>query len=88
MIDFVTDLPILTNWKDNNYDSILDIINRVIKIIYYKSAKITINAPSFADVIIDIVMRHHNFPNLIVTNRKSILISKFWLLQCYFFNIN
>ena len=55
--------------------------------IYYKLVKITIDTPGLAKVIIDVVVRHHGFPDSIVTDRGSLFISKFWLLFCYFLDI-
>lgn len=55
-IDFVTSLPILVDWKKNNYDSILVIVNWLIKMVYCKPVKTTIDAPGLAEVIIDVVV--------------------------------
>ena len=55
--------------------------------IYYKFVKVTVNTPSVAEIIIDVIMRYHGFPNLIVTNQKLFFTSKFCLLLCYFFDI-
>ena len=55
--------------------------------IYYEPVKVTINAPGLAEVIINIVVRHHSLPDSIVTDRGSISTSKFWLLLCYFLGI-
>ena len=33
-MNFVTGLPIWTNWKGDNYDSILVIVDRLTKIVY------------------------------------------------------
>ena len=52
-MDFVTGLPISTDWKRNSYDSILVIVDRLIKMVYYEPVKITINVPSLTEVIID-----------------------------------
>ncbi len=41
--DFVTRLPVSTNWKDKPYDSILVIVNRLMKIVYYEPVNITIS---------------------------------------------
>ena len=88
LINFVTGLPILTNWKENSYDFILVIIDQLTKMVYYKPIKITINAQGLAEVIIDIVVYHHGLSNSIVTNRGSLFTSKFWSSFCYFFSIN
>ena len=55
-IDFVTGLPILTDWKGDSYDSILVIINRLTKMVHYKLVKITINVPGLAEVILDMLV--------------------------------
>ena len=51
-MDFVISLLILTNWKNNSYNSIFVIVNRVIKVVYYKPIKIIIDIPDLAEVII------------------------------------
>ena len=67
-IDLVTGLPLSTNWKDKTYDSILLIVDRLIKMVHYEPVKLTIDAPGFAEVIIDVVVRHHGLPNPIISN--------------------
>ena len=87
LMDFVTGLPILTDWKGDNYDSILVIVNGLTKMVDYKSVKVTFNAPGLAKVILDVVVRHHGLPDLIVTDRGSLFTSKFLSLLCYFLGI-
>ena len=55
--------------------------------VYYKPVKITFDVPGLVKVILTIVICYHSFSNLIITNRGSLFISKFWLLLCYFFGI-
>ena len=86
-MDFVIELPILTNWKGDNDDSILVIIDWLTKMVYYKPVKIAINTSDLADVIIDIVVRYHDLSNLIMMDRGSLFTSKFWSLLNYFFSI-
>ena len=80
-------LPILTDWKGDSYDSILVIVNRLTKMVHYKPVKVTINAPSLTEVIINVVVRHYGLPYSIIINRKSLFILKFWSLLCYFLGI-
>ena len=54
---------------------------------YYKLVKITINAQRPAEVIINVVLWYHDFPDSIINNRKAIFILKFWFLLCYFLGI-
>ena len=86
-MDFVTGLPILTDWKGDSYDSILVIVDRLTKMVHYKLVKVTINAPGLAKVIINVVVRHHGLPDSIVTDRGSLFTSKFWSSLCYFLGI-
>ena len=67
-MDFVTSLSILMNWKGDSYDSIFVIVNRLTKMTHYKLVKVIIIIPDLAEVIINVVPRHHNLPDSIVTN--------------------
>ena len=87
LIDFFTGLPILPDWKGNSYDSILVIVDRLTKMVYYEPVNVTIDALGLAKVIIDIVVRHHGLPDSILTDRALLFISKFWALLCYFLDI-
>ena len=86
-MNFITGLPILTDWNRDSYDLILVIVDRLTKMVYYKSVKVTIDAPGLAEVIIDIVMRHHGLPDLIVTDRGLLFTSKFWSSLYYILGI-
>ena len=50
-------LPVSTDKKRDSYDLIFVIVDWLIKLVYYKSVKVTINTSSFAEIIIDIVVR-------------------------------
>ncbi len=86
-MDFVTGLPISANWKGDNYDLILVIVDRLKKMVHYEPVKITIDTLGLAEVIINMVVRHHGVPESIVTDRDSLFISKFWSSLCYFLRI-
>ena len=82
-MDFVTGLPLFSNWKGHSYDSILVIVDRLTKMLHYDPVNVTIDAPGLAEVIIDVVVWYHGLPDSIVTNRGLLFISKFWSLLCY-----
>ena len=86
-MDFVTELLILTDWKGKSYDSILVIIDRLIMMVHYKSEKITINASGLAEVIIDVMIRHHGLLDSTITDQGSLFTSKFWSSLYYFLGI-
>ena len=86
-MDFVTGLPILTDWKGDSYDSILVIVDRLTKMVHYQPVQVTIDAPKLAEVILDVVVWHHGLPDSIVSDRGSVFTSKFWSSLCYFLSI-
>ena len=87
LINFVRNLLLFTDEKSNSYDSILIIVNRLTKIVYNKSLKVTINISSLAEVIINVVMQYHGLLYSIISDRGAIFMSKFWFLLCYFLDI-
>ena len=86
-MDFVTSLPLSADWKGDNYDSILVIVDRLTKMVHYEPVKVTIDAPGLAEVIIDVVVWHHGLPDSIMTDRSSLFTSKFWSSLCYFLEV-
>ena len=86
-MDFVTGLPVLTDWKGDSYDSIFVIVNRLTKIIHYNPVKVIMDVLGLTEVIINVIVRHHSFLDPIVINQRSLFTSKFWSLLCYFLGI-
>ena len=86
-MDFVTGLPQSADWRGDGYDSILVIVNRLTKMVHYEPVQTTITAPALAEVILNVVVRHHGLPNSIVSDRGSVFTSKFWSSLCYFLSI-
>ena len=86
-MDIVTGLPLSADWKSNNYDLILVIVDRLTKMVHYKPVKVTIDASELAEVIIDVVVWHHGLSNSIMTDRGLLFTSKFWSSLCYFLRV-
>ncbi len=86
-MDFVTGLPVSTNWKSETYDSILVIVNRLTNMVYYELVKVSIDALALAGVIIKVVVQHHGLPDSIVSDRDSVFTSKLWSSLYYFLGI-
>ena len=84
---FVMGLSISTDWKGDNYDSILVIVDWLTKMMYYEPVKVIIDAPGLAKVILVVVVQHHGLPNSIVSDRGLFFTSKFWSSLCYFLGI-
>ncbi len=86
-MDFVTGLPISTNWKGDTYDSILVIVDRLMKMVHYEPVKVTIDGPGLTEVILDVVVPHYGLPDSIVSDQGSVFTTKFWSSLCYFLGI-
>ena len=86
-MDFVLELPESADWERDSYDSILVIVDRLTKMVHYEPVLTTITAPWLAEVILDVVVRHHGLPDSFVSDRGSISTSKFWSSLCYFLGI-
>lgn len=61
-------LLIFTNLKSDTYNSILVIIGWLIKIVYYKLVKVTIDASGLAEAIFDMRIKYYGMPNSIMNN--------------------
>ncbi len=57
------------------------------KMVYYKLVKVTIEVPSLAEVIIDVIVHHHGVTESIVIDRDLLFTSNFWFSLCYFLGI-
>ena len=84
----MTGLPLFADWKGDNYDLILVIVDYLTKMVHYEPVKIIIDVPRLAEVIIDVVVRHHGLPDPIISDRGAIFTSKFWSSFYYFLSIN
>ena len=55
--------------------------------LYYEQFKITIDAFDLAEVILNMVVRHYNLADSIVSNQSFIFTARFWSSLCYFLGI-
>lgn len=55
-MDFIIRLLIFVDWKNNNSNLILIIINLLIKIVCYKRLKVLLSVFILANVILDIIL--------------------------------
>ena len=86
-MNFVTSLPLSTDWKGDSYDSILVIVNHLTKLVHYEPVKVTINALRLTEVIIDVMLQYHSFPDSITSDCGAIFTFQFWFLLYYFLSI-
>lgn len=67
-------LSIPTNLKDKNYDFIQVIVYLLTKIVYFEPVNFIIDVSRLAKVILDVIL-YHGLLNLIISNRRLLLIS-------------
>lgn len=77
-INIVIELLVFSNWKSETCNLILVIIYQLMKIVYYESVQVTNNTPNLGEIILDVIVWYHGLPNSFVSDRGSVLISKFW----------
>ncbi len=76
-MDFIINLLISADWKGDSYNSILVIIDRLTKIVYYEPIKVTINTSGLAEVIFNMFVCHNKVREFIVMDQGLLFISKF-----------
>lgn len=86
-MDFVTRLSVSTNLKDETYNSILVIVDMLMKIVYNKPVKLTINTLSLAEVIMETIVRYYGLQDFIINDWGLVFTLKFWSWLYYFFGI-
>lgn len=62
-------------------------VDYLIKMVYYEPVKTTIDVADLAEIIINIIIRYHGLPELIISDWGLLLTLKFWFLLYYFLNI-
>jgi len=72
-MDFITDLPIV---KAKN--SILVVVDRLTKMAHFTPCSKSITVEEIAQSILDGIVRVHEFPKEIVSDRGPQFASKFW----------
>ena len=75
-MDFIIRL-LLLRFKDKVYNSILVIVNKYIKIIYYILIIKEINIPELIKLFILHVIKDFNIPSSIISNKGLVFINKF-----------
>ena len=71
--DLIVDLP-----ESNGYDSIFVFVDRLTKMSHFIPCNKTTTTPEFARMFLDHVIRLHDIPDSIVSDRGSIFTSQFW----------
>lgn len=72
-MDFITKLP-----KSKGFDSIFMIVCHLTKQAHFVPCKESMSASEFAELYMENIFKHHDFPDDILSDRGPIFRSKFW----------
>ena len=86
-MDFLIVLPQSADCRDDSYNLILVIVNRLTKMVYYEHVQTTITILALAKVIFNIIFRYYGLPNPITSNYGSVFTFKFESSLFYFLSI-
>jgi transposase InsO family protein len=73
-IDFITDLPI----SGKGHDCIVTFVDHMTKRAHWRACKKTIDAPAFARMFIDDIVRLHGVPQEVVSDRDVRFTADYW----------
>ena len=71
--DYIVDLPL-----SNGFDALLVFVDRFTKMLHLIPCNKTTDAPQFARMFLDHIVRLHGLPDSLVSDRGSIFTSHFW----------
>jgi transposase InsO family protein len=78
-LDFVVKLPLSKDkWTNNEYDSILVVVDRLTKYAYFVPYKEASTADQLAQVLLKTIITNHGVPDEIISDRDKLFTSKFW----------
>lgn len=72
-MDFITGLPV-----SKGFMVILVVVDQFSKYAHFRTLPTSFNAHKFAELFMEIVVKHHGFPNTIMSDRDPIFVSQFW----------
>ncbi|KAF7812849.1 Ty3/gypsy retrotransposon protein [Senna tora] len=72
-MDFIVSLP-----NSHGYTAIMVVVDRFTKVAHLGALKPGFTAATVADLFISVVVKLHEFPRSIISDRDAIFLSKFW----------
>ena len=82
-MNFITDLSLSSIYRSTIWDSILVVINKLIKITHYISVQKTMSVTDFIEVFIRDIIKHYSVSEVLVTDRDKLFMSEQWTNFCF-----
>ena len=83
-MNFITDLSLSSIYRSTIWDSILVVINKLIKITHYISVQKTMSVTDFIEVFIRDIIKHYSVSEVLVTDRDKLFMSEQWTSFCFY----
>jgi hypothetical protein len=76
-MDFIVGLPEFQTWNGRRRNNVLVVVDRLLKYALFIPTSNTLTASGLADVLLAYVFSRFGIPKGIISDRKSLFISKF-----------
>ena len=77
------DLPLSSTYGSTTWDSILVIVDKLTKMAHYIPVQKTMSVADFIEVFIQDIVRLHDVPEVLVTDRDKLFTSEQWTSFCF-----
>ena len=82
-MNFITDLSLSSTYRSMTWDSILVVVNKLIKMTHYISVQKIMSVADFIEVFIRDIIKHYDVLKVLVTDRDKLFMLKQWTSFCF-----
>ena len=75
-MNFITDMSLSSTYESTTWESILVIVDKLIKMTHYISVQKIMSVDDFIKVFIKDIIRHYNVSEVLVTDRDKLFMLK------------
>ena len=82
-MNFIINLSLSSTYESMIWDSILIIVNKLIKMTHYISVQKTMSVADFIEVFIRDIIRHHDVSEVLIMTWDKLFMSEQWTSFCF-----
>ena len=82
-MNFITDLSLSNTYRSTTWDSILVVVDKLIKMTHYISVWKIMSVADFIEVFIRDIIRHYDVLKVLITDRDKLFMLKQWTSFCF-----